>query len=350
MHCSRIALVSPHSMGSMRGNITTVQRISRFLTRVEVKTICLACDALTVDEMAESFPVFEPTLIHAFHARYCGGISALLSKQFRIPFILTITGSDLHDPVLREHPETIRSLSLAAAITCFSQSDAEELVCHLPGVAGRITVIPQGVEALSDTEQRTFGIPNEAFVLLLPAALRPVKNVEFAIAAIKPLWTADHRFLLVIAGGEIDHTYVEEIRGMLATAPWVRWLGEVPYGEMGALYRRADLVLNCSRYEGMSNSIMEAMALGRPVMAADIPGNRSLLRHGDTGWLFNGESAFRTLVTMLAGNKLLRSEVGERGKKSIEVTFSPCSEAQQYRDLYATVLSSWLRAGTMAPG
>jgi L-malate glycosyltransferase len=169
---------------------------------------------------------------------------------------------------------------------------------------------------------------------LLPAALRPVKNVEFAISAIKPLWQVDKRFQLVIAGGEIDRSYTDGIRSMLAAAPWVSWLGEVPYEQMGALYRRADIVLNCSRYEGMPNSLMEAMALGRPVVAANILGNRSLVRHADTGWLFDSECTFRKLVTMLAGDEMMRLEVGRRARKSIEMNFSPCAEAEQYRDLY----------------
>jgi L-malate glycosyltransferase len=284
--------------------------------------------------MAQHLFSFSPTLIHGFHARYCGEISAILADRFRIPFIITITGSDLYDPALRDHPATTKPLDQAAVITCFSPSEADELAARFTGISGRVVVVPQGAETLPDCGRLIFGFPDDAFVLLLPAALRPVKNVEFAISAIKLLWQVDKRFQLVIAGGQIDRSYTDCIRSMLAAAPWVSWLGEVPYEQMGALYRRVDIVLNCSRYEGMPNSLMEAMALGRPVVAANILGNRSLVRHADTGWLFDSECTFRKLVTMLAGDEMMRLEVGRRARKSIEMNFSPCAEAEQYRDLY----------------
>ena len=329
-----IALISPYSLGTMRGNISTVRRISRFLTMAGVETTVLASDATSLEEMTAQLRPLAPTLIHAFHARYTGEISATLAEHFRIPFIITITGSDLYDPVLRDHPETVRVLSRAAAITCFSDRDAHELKAHFPDVAGRVTVLSQGVEILQDDGVNDFGIPDNAFVLLLPAALRPVKNVEFAISALSALREKDKKFQLVLAGGDIDHSYADKIRSTFGTTPWVKWLGEIPHDQMGSLYSRADLVLNCSHYEGMSNSLMEAMALGKPVVATDISGNRSLLRHGDTGWLFDGDSDFRALVTMLAADEALRREVGSRGRKEIKTNFSPHTEAKMYQNLY----------------
>ncbi|KAB0669875.1 glycosyltransferase family 4 protein [Oryzomonas sagensis] len=334
----RIALISPYSIGAMRGNITTVRRIDQCLNKAHIETLVLAADVLSVEEMVQRLLPFSPTLIHGFHARYCGEIAVILADRLQVPSVITITGSDLHDPALRDHPATVTALARAAAITCFCTSEADELVARFPRLPGRVAVVSQGAEALPDSGRRDFGIPGDCFAILLPAALRPVKNVEFAIAATEKLWQVDTRFRLVIAGGEIDRSYAHSIRSMLDVAPWARWLGEVPHEEMGALYRRADLVINCSIHEGMPNSLMEAMALGRPVAAVDIPGNRPLVRQGDTGWLFDDESTFRTLVVTLAGDKMLRQEIGTRAREYVEANLSPYAEVEKYRNLYRSLV------------
>src|SRR5206468_718978 len=61
----------------------------------------------------------------------------------------------------------------------------------------------------------------------------------------------------------------------LAGRPWARYLGEVPHAAMPAALHDADIVLNCSLSEGgMANSVLEALAFGRAVLASDIEGNR----------------------------------------------------------------------------
>ena len=73
--------------------------------------------------------------------------------------------------------------------------------------------------------------------------------------------------------------------------PWAQHVGPVPHAAMPALLAAADIVLNCSRSEGgMANAVIEALALGRAVLAADIPGNRSLIEDGVTGLLFGSET------------------------------------------------------------
>ncbi|MGB9081589.1 MAG: glycosyltransferase [Desulfuromonadaceae bacterium] len=336
----RIALISPYSREPMRGNIVTVQRIARFLNQAGVATAVLAVDNLSVDEMQRRLAEFKPDLVHGFHAHYCGSISRHLAEHLQIPYVITMTGSDLHDSLLRTHPDTVSAIEAAQAIVCFHTSDADRLTGFFPGLHGKVAVVPQGVEALPVVASDSFGFNSESFVLLLPAVLRPVKGVEFPIKALSMLALGDQTLQLVIAGGVIDTDYAASIRTMLSDAPFVTWLGEVPHERMGSLYDRADLVLNCSRSESMPNSLMEAMAVGRPVLAANIPGNRSLVRNGKNGWLYDGEEDFRRLVRQIRGNALIRQETGHRAQEYIKKKFSPRLEAKRYLSLYRKLLRS----------
>jgi glycosyltransferase involved in cell wall biosynthesis len=197
-------------------------------------------------------------------------------------------------------------------------------------------LIPQGVETLP--AGRCPELPDDAFVVLLPAALRPVKNVEFPLRAMAPLCGVIENLLLVIAGGVIDQVYAACIREMLSGSPFARWLGEVPYERMGSLYARADVVLNCSRFEGMPNSLMEAMALGRPVLAAAVPGNCSLVCHETTGFLYRDEADFRDQVVRLAGDPGLCANLGKRARDFVLMNFPPKVEAERYLKLYIGLL------------
>lgn len=335
----RIALISPYSKGPMRGNITTVNRISHFLKCAGAELLVLPVDTFSSTEMEQRLISFAPQLIHGFHALYCGGLSRQLATRLNLPFMITITGSDLYDPQLRSHPDTVRAIEAARAIVCFDGIEGTELASHFPQVANRIAVVPQGVERLPATPSASFGLPKDAFVLLLPAALRPVKQIEFPLQLLPPLTSQIPSIKLVIAGGIIDQDYAATIRNMLCDMPDVVWLGEVPQKRMGAIYTRADVVLNCSRFESMPNTLLEAMALERPVLAADIPGNRTLIRNGDTGLLYQDQGSFSENIVRLASDVGLRVSLGRRAGEFMQTSFSPQEEAAEYMRLYQSLIA-----------
>ena len=322
----------------MRGNITTVRRIARSLAEAGAEVAVLPVDAMTFDEMKGRLSAFSPQIIHGFHALYCGEIARCLALSRSIPFAMTLTGSDITDVAMREHPATLSTLQAAARIICFDESIAATVGHHFPASAGRICVIPQGVSPLPLTGAPDFGRPPQKLVLLLPAALRPVKNVEFAVRALPRIPVGGQPVMLAIAGGEIDPLYTAGIRRMIAGNPSVEWLGEVAYERMGDLYSRADVVLNCSRFEGMPNSLMEAMDLGRPVLAADIHGNSLLVRHNETGLLYRDEAEFIELVVRLRDEPALRERLGACAVRFVHENFSPGREAERYLGMYEDVL------------
>jgi len=106
---------------------------------------------------------------------------------------------------------------------------------------------------------------------------------------------------------------------------------------MAATLRDADIVLNCSLSEGgMANSVLEALALGRAVLASDIEGNRSLVEDGVTGLLFSDPVEFAGKVERLLGDSALRRSLGEAGRARAE-RFGRQEEIDSYADLYARV-------------
>ena len=107
---------------------------------------------------------------------------------------------------------------------------------------------------------------------------------------------------------------------------------------MPALLAAADIVLNCSRSEGgMANAVLEALALGRAVLASNIPGNRSLIEPGVTGLLWSSEAELAEGAERLAAEPALRRRLGEAGRRLVADRFTPAAETEGYLALYARV-------------
>src|SRR5438093_107184 len=118
-------------------------------------------------------------------------------------------------------------------------------------------------------------------------------------------------------------------------------VGEVPHSQMASLLSQADVVLNCSISEGgMANSVLEALSLGRAVLASDIDGNRSIITDGATGFLFRDEAEFERRAALLARDPALRERLGRAGCALVAERFPPPREIDGYCDVYRELIPS----------
>jgi glycosyltransferase involved in cell wall biosynthesis len=103
----------------------------------------------------------------------------------------------------------------------------------------------------------------------------------------------------------------------------------------------SDIGILCTWAEGISNSILEYMALGKPVIATDlVGGSRELIEDGITGYCINRDLlTVTTLINKLLNNKDLRLRMGQRGKERIERKFSIKRMGGEFQALYEDVLT-----------
>ncbi len=88
----------------------------------------------------------------------------------------------------------------------------------------------------------------------------------------------------------------------------------------------------------MANSILEALAYGKAVLAADIEGNRSLIADGKTGFLYQNERQFLQKAEQLVCRPDMRAAFGAAGRKLVRERFAPEKEIAGYLRLYQGVL------------
>ena len=336
----RLAILTPFGPPAPRGNAVTVGRVAQGLAErgVEVRLWDLsAVDAETVDSELQAY---RPALIHAFHAYAAGPLALRLAHRVEVPLVVTLTGTDAnHDLLDPEHSPVVKNvLNNTHRITVFHQSVGDRVTDILPGVGGRLVVVPQSVRLTGNGRfdlQERWPLPPPTVLFVFPVGLRAVKNPVFPVAPLSRLVKAIPEIRLLYAGPILEPSVGEALERQLSARPWARYVGEVPHEQMASLLSQADVVLNCSLSEGgMANSVLEALSLGRAVLASDIDGNRSIVADGATGFLFRDEGEFERRAAELARDPALRERLGLAGSVLVRERFSPAREIDGYQTVY----------------
>jgi glycosyltransferase involved in cell wall biosynthesis len=214
--------------------------------------------------------VWYPALLPACARR--DGVAVLHCPTFRAPLRSPVPlVATFHDLAVLRHPEAFnlwtrrysaltlpRIARAAAAIIAVSEFTKREVVELLDVPVEKVRVIPNGVAATFRRE----GPATEGNYVLAVSTLEPRKNLETLVDAFRRADLDDCELRVVGSRGwgQVD-----------VNGDRVRYLGFVPDEELASLYRGARCVAYVSRYEGFGLPVLEALACGAPVVAADLP-------------------------------------------------------------------------------
>ncbi|WP_175578079.1 glycosyltransferase [Indiicoccus explosivorum] len=328
----KVVLASPNA-DQMRGNTVTVRRIAAGIRELGAETAIISST-----EEAALPPGAD--IVHGFHAFK---FAQFLKRQADRPdpFVVTMTGTDLNhdlfDPAKRD--TVIGCLEEAAGVHVFNEEARDILLGELPALEPKVTVIGQGATAFPETGADQPEKETGTFLFFLPAGIRKVKNVPTAIRMLRELHDRHPEVRLWLAGPVLEADEGEAVRQLIAdNESWIRYFGQLPHEEMGSLYREADVLLNTSISEGQPAAILEAMALGVPVIVSDNQGNRSIVGHGKTGFIYKNPSQFLDYAGRLLNNYKLRQQLGGAAKSFIARHHDPRDEAEAIMSMYRRAL------------
>ncbi|MBI1847501.1 MAG: glycosyltransferase family 4 protein [Candidatus Rokubacteria bacterium] len=342
---ARVALLAPFAFPSVRGNAVTVDRVARGLRERSVDVATWDLSATPAAAVETEVDALRPSLVHAFHARRTGPLALRLARRAEVPLVVSLTGTDanrdLFDP--EQAPVVRRVLEGAARVTAFHASIAERVAAALPDVGRRIVVVPQSVRLMTDAPfdlQARWPLPASRTLFVFPAGLRAVKRPRAPLGPLERLAARVPGLRLLYAGPALEPDEGDALLAALASRPWARHVGAVPHAQMASLLAQADVVLNCSESEGgMANSVLEALAMGRAVLASDIDGNRSLIEHGVTGLLFSDPASLEAGAARLATDPALRARLGAAGRALVQRRYPPSREIDGYLGVYRALVT-----------
>ncbi|MGP3683340.1 glycosyltransferase [Streptomyces sp. IBSNAI002] len=277
------------------------------------------------------------------HAVAAGEIRCSLN----LPYVVVFGGTDLNEFSLDPAHLAVMAEAVAGADALVAFNDDFVLRCLAlwPDTIRKLYAIPQAV----DTDPSDFslkdrlGLPDDAKVFLLPAGLRPVKDPLFLTRCVDEWHREDPRVCLVMAGVSYDG-FDEIVRRRCLRHSGVHYAGVLNRRDLHAAMREATAVLNTSISECSPNAVLEAMHLGTPVIARDIPGNTCLVADGITGLLFHSPDEFRKQAQRLLEDRSLAAALATNARRMIDSRHGLPDEAAAYTRLLQHVARSCVHA------
>ena len=165
-------------------------------------------------------------------------------------------------------------------------------------------------DELRGTRRRNWGVPPGAFVIGTVARLAPVKNHAMALRALQRLEEDVH---LVLIGAGPSRRELEELARQLRIDRRVHFTGQLLEAENP--HQFFDVSVLCSRSEGFPNAIIEALAVGCPVIATPVGGVPEIIADRETGLLVpvDQDDALAATVQELRRDAALRRRLSEAG-------------------------------------
>ena len=227
-----------------------------------------------------------------------------------------------------------------------SESGREFLVSRGIG-AEKTRVIYNGVNAervtTSEAEvaavRASLGLAAEALVIGIVASLTAPKDFPTFLRSARIIRDSVPSARFLIVGNGPLRLGLEEMAAQLGLADSVLFAGHQM--RVAPFIGGFDVaVLSSCDYEGCSNYLLEAMGLGRPVVATDIGGNRELVRHGETGLLVppRDPGALAGAVLTLLDDRTLVSRLTDAAQQRFRAGFSVPTMVRQYEQLYEELL------------
>jgi len=260
-----------------------------------------------------------------------------------VPSVVTI-----HDLVYHLFPGTVRwsrrrhyrraiprSARQAACVLVDSESVGEDLRTHLGvsptnvivaplGVGQRFFASGQGTAELAVA--RRYRLPDR--FMLTVGTLEPRKDLPTLVCAYARLasdWP-EAPDLVIVGRGGWGMRGLNRLVSQLGVGDRVRRIGFVADEDLPAVYRRADLFVCTSIYEGFGLPVLEAMASGTPVVCSDTPSFAQVL--GDTGMLVRpgGVEAFaRAMADALTDPTSTTHRAGRARQRARQFTWAACA-------------------------
>lgn len=274
---------------------------------------------------------YTPFVYGALAARLCPGLRVVYTEHGRVADAPPSRKRRLANVVLSR---------LSGQFFAVSQELREHMLREgFPG--GRVQVIYNGIDVgplptagERAAARRILGVPEGALVIGTVARLDPVKDLSTLIEAFAALSREHMEAHLVLIGEGPERSRLERIAGEAGVLRRAHFTGV--RNDARRLLSAFDIYANTSLTEGVSVTILEAMAAGRSVIATEAGGTPEVVADGETGVLVPIGDPERLVESLrvLASESARRDELGQNGRDRVSRCFSLDQMVDSYLRVY----------------
>lgn len=265
-------------------------------------------------------PSLKLDLIHAHHPTLLGRTAANKAAELNLPLVFTFHSQyaeySQYIPLNQETIHDFIKLLIDKWLGDFMQkcnhivvptASMLERLQEEFDIRDKVSVIPTGIDL--KRFQNVDGLPvreshgwQDDIVMISVGRLSPEKNWKRLIEASARAWGVHPKLRLVLIGDGLDREKLVKYTNKLGISDRVTFIGSLPYEEIPAYLKAADLFGFASTAETQGLVTMEAVAAGLPVVAVDAVGTRDNVIHNYTGILTKNDSYSlgNAIITLLS--------------------------------------------------
>lgn len=295
-------------------------------------------DLLALYRLRQAILDIRPTILHGslFHTNI---LSRFLGWVAKVPIVICTEQTMAMEPEWRYRLNRF-TLGLVNQVIANSVNVKTFYHTHVGVPAEKIQVIYDGIELppqnYGDRTQirQTWNLPAEAFVMVTLGRIDPVKGLDYLIRALPQL----HQVYLMVIGEGPQKSRLQQLAIQHQVDDRIVWAGYQP--DAFQLLSACDLFVQPSLFEGLPNSVLEAMAMQLPVVATHVGGIPEIIQSEKTGWLVPPKDtpALVTAIEHLQHNPTRRLELGRAGAARVRKTFTVEKMVNQYEQMYQSLI------------
>lgn len=279
----------------------------------------------------DKIKIEKPDLVVGYYgssAAYCATAAA---KFFAIPVIACFRGNDINRDFFSSFhaPKLQFTAQHANAITTVS-TEMKLKVKRWLGVEARFisnsvdTSIFYNRQELVNEYKQKWNLDNRAVVGLF-GEFKPSRGVELLELLKEELIQVQ-----TIIVGTVRNSTQKKLPDYVQVVPYIDTVEE-----LSIAYSMCDVVLQPSKYDGMPNVVLEAMACERIVLASPTGGIKDLINHGQNGYLCQSDTDWKNALQEVLSKK--DNKMGVEARNSV---YEPSHEASAFLDLFTEVLQN----------
>jgi len=271
----------------------------------------------------------------------CGPLGLIAKLFFKTPYVISLRGGDVPGnekelDKIHQVLKPLRRMIYKYSKAVIANSSGLKKVAQKADPVS-VSVIPNGVDTLFFCPDET-RVVKESFDFIFAGRLSRQKNLCFLLEQLSELIKNESQKIILhmVGDGPLKNELLNYCHS-LKIFENVLWYGWEDKTQILRLFRQSDCFLNFSFYEGMPNSVLEAMACGLPVIASNVPGNDALVSNDQNGFLFDLDDS-QTL--QLALKKIVQApdqgfKMGQKSRERVISEFSWYKAAYNYHTCFS---------------
>ena len=284
--------------------------------------------------------------IHTFQISYTSSASIFLGHLLKKPSLLKVASSGRGGDILKAQETLWGRLFLfmakkASRIIAVSTTVEEELMAAAVNPV-KLSRIPNGVDVVrfrpgadKGRLRETLQLPDKK-TIVYTGRLSIEKGVDFLVRSfLKVERNGEYQLIIIGEGPEKEH--IVHLLDNVHRGKPVLLLNSID--DVAGYLHAADLFILPSRFEGLSNSLLEAMACALPVISARVGGSTDIIEHGSNGLLVDVDNVEQMLdaIAYVFDDPRLAARLGKSARKTIEAHHDLSTIADRYVMLYKSM-------------